>query len=150
MEPFVFDRGWAFDVPADELWGAVERTERYTDWWPWLVRCDANGLVPGEVANCVVQPPLPYRLRFAVHIERVSAGSRIEASVTGDLAGPASFELMPNADGCHVRLSWEVAARGRLIGVLATVARPMLVWGHDHIVEAGLRQFVRRALDDGR
>ena len=146
--PFVYDQTFAFDVSADTLWRAVTDTDRYQQWWPWLVGFDLDDLTTGERAWCEIQAPLPYRLRFEVDLREVIAPRTIQGHVVGDIEGPAAFTITPDGAGSLATLAWELRVTRRLLAGLATIARPALVWGHDHIVEVGLRQFVTRALDD--
>ena len=60
-----------FDVPPSELWEALSRTEDYPRWWTWLRGFEGGALEEGRVTRCVVKAPLPYSLRFAVHVRRV-------------------------------------------------------------------------------
>jgi hypothetical protein len=147
--PFVYDQMFAFDVCADTLWNAVTDTDRYQQWWPWLVGFDLDALATGERAWCEIQAPLPYRLRFEVDLQDVTAPRTIQGHVVGDIEGPAAFTVSRDGAGSRAHLAWELRVTRRLLAGLATIARPALLWGHDHIVEVGLRQFVTRALDDG-
>ena len=65
------DQRHRFDVAPDELWAAMASVDRYREWWPWLRRFDAAGLVAGEVWTATVQPPLPYRVSFDLHLTEV-------------------------------------------------------------------------------
>ncbi|HZR13456.1 MAG TPA: SRPBCC family protein [Acidimicrobiia bacterium] len=145
--PFDFDRTWTFGVPPDELWSVMTRTGDFPSWWSWLRRCETGGLAPGAVARCEVQAPLPYVLRFDVHVDRLEEGRLVETTVRGDLAGPARLEI-ERADGTAsaARLAWSLDVRAPLLRSLAVVARPAMVWAHDRIVAVGVAQFERRAL----
>jgi len=46
----------------------MARVEDYRSWWPWLRHFDGGGLAAGSTWVAVVQPPLPYRLRFELHL----------------------------------------------------------------------------------
>ena len=144
--PFVYRQTFALPSPVDEVWASLERLDDYQRWWPWLVGFELNGLAEGATAACTVQAPLPYRLRFAVDLVEVEAGRLVDGVVSGDLAGPARMELAPSRTGSLATLSWQLEPHGRLVRVLGATARPVLRWGHDRIVEAGLRQFASGAL----
>ena len=146
--PFVYDRRFAFDVPRAELWSAVARTDRYREWLPWVHELDGDGLHEGAVARCVVRAPLPYTLRFDVRVVGVVDHEAVDAVVTGDLDGPAHLELDDGSGGSGARLRWALELRDPLLRPLATVARPAMVWAHDRVIEAGVREFERRLLDE--
>ena len=61
------------------VWAALGDVEAYRDWWPWLRRFEADGLRAGAVWRCLVQPPLPYTVRFDLTLHRVIEPERVEA-----------------------------------------------------------------------
>jgi hypothetical protein len=157
--PFRYDRRFEFDLPPGELWEVLARTDDYPGWWPWLRAVEpgarsaaaATALVDGTIARCAVRAPLPYTLHFDVTIDRVEPATHVDASVRGDLDGPARLELTPSErGGSWARLVWSLELRDRLLRPLALLTRPAMVWAHDRVIEAGLRDFERRALDRDR
>jgi carbon monoxide dehydrogenase subunit G len=140
---FVYDKTFRFPVSRDALWDAINDTEQFPRWWPWLRSFDATGekLVPGTVARCAVRAPLPYTLEFEVRIEDVAAGRSIDTVVSGDLEGPARLELGGDDEGSAARLTWSVELRVPLLSAASRVARPVLVWAHDRVVSSGVEQF---------
>ncbi len=148
--PFTFDRRFSFDVDPDVFWTTVSRTDRYPAWWTWLREFDSEGLREGERARCVIRAPLPYTLRFEVHVERVVDRKLVATRIEGDLDGPARLEVAPATGGCTARLVWSLRLRDPLLRRLALVGRPAMSWAHDRIVDVGVRQFEARALDGVR
>jgi hypothetical protein len=148
--PFRFDRCWEFGVSPERFWETVRRTERYPEWWGWLREFEADNLDEGAWAHCVIQAPLPYSLRLAIHVERLVPAALVAVLVTGDLEGPARLELAPHSGGCAARLTWSLELREPWLRRLAVVARPAMAWAHDRVVEVGAREFERRALDGRR
>ena len=147
-EPFRFDRAFTLPVPPAELWSVLSVTRDYTRWWPWLRVLEASGLEAGTTARCEIRSPLPYRLRCDVHVDRVDPGRALDATVSGDLAGPAGLRITPAPGGSQARLSWALELRAPLLSRLVPITRPVMAWAHDVIVTAGLDQFRRRALHD--
>jgi hypothetical protein len=150
--PFRYDRAFVLDLPPGEVWALLQHTDRYVDWWSWLQTLDGGGLQVGDVAACVVRAPLPYSLSFTVRVEEVVPDTSVVTTVAGDLEGPARLDLAPvSVDGaptrCEARLSWELHLRDRLLRPLSGVARPAMKWAHDRVVEVGLAEFRRRAID---
>jgi len=144
--PFGFDRRWSFDASPEDFWALISRTEDFTSWWPWLRAFDLDSLAEGATAECVVQAPIPYRLHFTVHVRRVIPLELIDTVVRGDLAGPARLGMTAHERGSSVRLNWEVEVRDPVLRVASRIARPIMEWGHNWVVETGLRQFRRGAL----
>ena len=148
--PFASNRTWTFDVSAEKLWETISRTEEFPRWWSWLHRFEADGLRPGTEARCEVRAPLPYSLRFTVAVEEVVPARLVDTTVRGDIAGPARLEIEPLADDphrCRARLVWAMEPATPLLRNMARYARPLMEWGHDRVLELGVRQFRRRALD---
>jgi carbon monoxide dehydrogenase subunit G len=151
MRAFVYDKTFDFAVSRDALWAALNDTEQFPQWWPWLRSFDLNGeqgeqLVPGTVAQCAVRAPLPYTLEFEVRIERVVACQSIDTLVTGDLEGPARLQVDGGDDRSSARLSWSVELHMPFLSAASRVARPVLLWAHDRVVSTGVEQFRARAL----
>ena len=141
------DRRFRFDHLPAEVWEAMSRTSDYPRWWPWLRHLDAVGLVAGDVWSCHIQPPLPYVLRFTITLEEVVPGRLARASVAGDIVGTASFTLAPRGDGgSEGRLVSDLAPSSAVLRAFALVARPLVVWGHDWVLDEGIRQFKERGL----
>jgi hypothetical protein len=96
----------------------------------------------------VIRAPLPYALRFTVHVEQAVKPERVDTVIHGDLEGPARLELTPaGSGGSTARLSWALELRDPVLRRLAVVGRPAMTWAHDRIIASGLRQFEQRALD---
>ncbi|HVM40759.1 MAG TPA: SRPBCC family protein [Acidimicrobiia bacterium] len=156
VAPFRFDREFAFPAPREQVWEVLQRTEEYRRWWGWLRQFDVGGdgglrdgeetLAPGTEARCEIRGPLPYALHFEVVVEDVVPAERVVTRVRGDLLGPARLELADAPEGCTARLAWEVEICNPALRGAALVARPVMEWGHDQVVNRGLHQFRRRAL----
>jgi uncharacterized protein YndB with AHSA1/START domain len=142
----VSDRRYRFAADPDDLWSALAATGDYQRWWPWLRVFDAEGLTAGGRWRCAVRPPLPYMLRFTIHLDEVDRPRRIAAHLAGDIAGIASVEITPSTDGCVVRLTSTLAPSSRLFAGFATIARPIVRRGHDWVIDTGAAQFAGRAL----
>lgn len=140
------DRRHAFSVPPEELWEAMVRVDAYREWWPWLRSFDAIALATGEVWTAVVQPPLPYRLRFDIRLDEVEAPRVASAEVSGDIEGTARLEIEPTSHGSELHLVSELAPTNAVLRAVARVAHPMVRFGHEWVLDTGLRQFRDRAL----
>jgi carbon monoxide dehydrogenase subunit G len=157
---FRYDRTFEFAVGRDVLWDALTDTARFPEWWPWLRSFELDGastlppgtttLAPGTVATCAIKAPLPYTLDFQVHVEQVDAGNSIDTHVSGDLRGPARLEIASSAAASTARLTWAVELEVPMLSAASLVARPVLVWAHDHVVSSGVEQFRERALSQPR
>ncbi len=124
----------------------MARVDAYRSWWPWLRHFDAPALSPGATWSAVVQPPLPYRLRFELHLGEVEEPRVVTADVTGDIEGSARLEISPSASGSELHLLSELRPTNALLRAVAQMAAPMARFGHDWVLDTGLRQFRSRAL----
>lgn len=139
------DRTYLFRHPPEVVWEAIARTGSYQAWWPWLRRFDADGLVAGDRWHCTVRPPLPYVLQFTVVLEEVTQGSRIVASVTGDIGGTATVDMDPTSGGSSVRLRSSLVPTGQPLRGIMRWTPWLPRYGHDWVLDTGLNQFRRRA-----
>ena len=145
--PFLLDRTWRFDVGVAELWRVLSRTEDFPKWWTWLHRFESEGLVEGTTARCLVRAPVPYSFRFDLDVVRVVPEELVETRVRGGMEGEARLELAPaDPSSSEARIVWRLEMRERLLRTAALLARPVLDWGQQWIVDTGVNQFRRRAL----
>jgi uncharacterized protein YndB with AHSA1/START domain len=145
--PTVIDyrRSFLFEVSPEELWQALSEPGRFEAWWGWLgeLRVDGDGLVDGAVLSGLVSPPVPYRMRVTVHLDRCQRPARIDATVEGDLRGTASLRLHPHEAGTSAEVAWRIEMMQRAMRVAARVASPVLRWGHDRVVDMTVHGFRR-------
>lgn len=141
------ERLYVFPVPPEDVWRALAATGDYRRWWPWLTAFEADGLAAGNRWRCTVRPPLPYSLRFTIHLDHVVPPALVTAHVTGDIAGSARVELTGHADGTHLRLTSVLAPSNRAFAIVAAVFRPVVQRGHDWVLDTGAQQFARRVSD---
>jgi hypothetical protein len=140
------DRRHSFEASPDELWAAMAQVDRYQDWWPWLRRFDADALSTGDVWTATVQPPLPYRLTFDLLITEAQAPSVVAVDVTGDLEGSARLEVRGSPIGSELHFTSELTPTNPILRGVAQVAAPIARFGHNWVLDTGLRQFRARAL----
>ncbi len=141
-------------APPAAVWEALSEPRRFEAWWGWLgeFSVDGDGLVDGAVLSGLVSPPVPYRMRVTVRLERCERPRRIDAVVAGDLEGSAFLELRPDGDGTSAEVAWRIEMMQRSMRLAARVAAPLLRWGHDRVVEmtvAGFRRHLRSGLAPG-
>lgn len=141
------DRSWRFDVAPDELWAALGDVDRYRSWWPWLRRFAAgDGFAEHARWDCVVAPPLPYVVRFQVHLEEVVPAEVVRAEICGDIAGRATLTISDAPGGSTARLRSELRPTDPVLQRVAWLSPPIVRWGHDWVLDRGRRQFVERGL----
>lgn len=139
------DRSYRFPFDADELWARINRTEHYTNWWPWLRDFDGERLRSGEVWRCAVQPPLPYAVRFTISIDDVVDRHSVAVRVDGDIMGTAQLHVEGATVGSSLRLVADLAPRKQSMQALSIVAGPLVRFGHNWVLDTGARQFSERS-----
>ena len=143
----VSDRRYRFTSSPEATWRALESTDRYQHWWPWLRQFEAAGLIVGDRWQCAVRPPLPYTVRFTIELTEVERPTTVGATITGDITGTARIEVEPDGDaGSAINLRSELAPSGRVFTAFATVARPLVTRGHNWVLDTGAAQFGRPEL----
>jgi uncharacterized protein YndB with AHSA1/START domain len=143
---FESDRRYQLPVPPAELWAALARVQDYREWWPWLRRFDAVGLVEDEIWHCLVQPPVPYWVRFDLTLREVRPPNTVRASITGDVVGEALVEISPCDGGSEARLVSRLEPGNGFLKAVSRLAAPVSRFGHDWVLANGARQFLDRAL----
>ena len=137
-----------YELPAPRaaVWDLISDMSAYRGWWAWLRVFDASGLTQGAEWRCQVQPPLPYLVRFRVHLEEVDAPRIVRARVSGDVVGTARLELDEDGAGCVATLSSTLAPGNSTLRLVSRLAGPIARFGHDWVLESGARQFIARAV----
>jgi hypothetical protein len=147
MAPIIDYRGqFSFRMTPSEVWDAIEHTEQFEGWWPWLHEFSLDGptLSPGAVLRGVVDPPIPYLMRLDVVLTRCDRPTELDANVHGDLEGPAQVRLLPSAGGTTAEVSWRLEMMQRPMRLASRFAHPLMQWGHDRVVEMTVSGFRRR------
>jgi hypothetical protein len=86
-------------------------------------------------------------VRFTIELVEVTPVASADAIVTGDIRGTARLTVAATDRGCEARLQSSLEPANRVLRGIGVVARPMIEWGHDWVLDQGQRQFVRRAVD---
>lgn len=137
-----------FWFPADlgDFWRLIEDFDRYEDWWPWLeaFSTETVGLVAGNVLQGTVVPPIPYRLHLQVRLHSCRRLAWTLATIEGDLRGDAAMYFDEVDGGTRVRAEWTLHMASAPLRVAVTVARPVVRWGHDRVVEMAVGGITRR------
>ena len=141
-----YDGTFTFPVPVAELWATMVRVDCFSSWWSWLheFSVEGQGLEQGTVLHGVVAPPLPYRMRLDVVVEECVPERLVRALVHGDLEGAARLTFDGDDAETRAHATWTVEMMQRSMRLAATVAHPLLHWGHDRVVDATVDGFRRR------
>jgi len=137
-------------MAPSRLWALLSDTSAFPRWWPWLRSFEPVRLEPGASTRCSIGPPLPYMLHLDLTVLDVVPQELVTADVSGDLRGRARLEIDAAPPGSTARLTWDVEVCRPVLRVAAIMARPVLQWGHDRVVDNGVRQFRRASNEPAR
>lgn len=139
MDPnrYRFRSLWNLDAPPAAVFDALERVDRYPEWWPEIRAVHRIDDGSGEV---VCRASLPYELRFTLHQVRRDPVLRVlEASMVGDLEGRSSWTVTAASGRTVAVFDEEVVATKPLLRRLAPVARPVFRANHSLMMRHGRR-----------
>ena len=148
MNQVEYQASFWLPVTPPQLWAIIEQFDLFESWWVWLAgfTADDDGLVDGNVLHGTVVPPVPYRLRLAVQLQRCDRPRLVEAAIGGDLRGQASLQLAAAAGGTRADVAWSLRMHSAPLRAAAHFAYPLMRWGHDRIVDMAVAGFRERAL----
>ena len=114
----------------------------------WLreFQADGAGLVAGTALHGTVVPPVPCRLRLDIRLQQCDRPLSVQAAVGGDLSGRAVLRLEDADGGTRVAVAWSLEMRSLPLRFAARVAYPLMLWGHDQVVDMAVAGFRRRAI----
>lgn len=142
---------YTFAAPPRAVWSAMEEVDQFEHWLGWLgnLRVVGPPLRTGSTLHGTVAPPVPYRMRVLVQVERCIPEQLVDASVGGDLEGRAHLSLEPAPEGTLVEVAWTIEMMQTAMRVAARFAYPLLRWGHDRVVDATVKAFESRLHQSG-
>jgi uncharacterized protein YndB with AHSA1/START domain len=142
MRPIDSTLAWHSPEPPEQVWAALTDTAAYGGWWPWLERLQGATPAAGGRLDATIRAPARYRIRCVVRFVEVDEPHRLEAGIEGDVSGWALIRLLPDGAGTRLTFRWSLRPRRPLLRALGVVVAPVLVRGHDRIMDEGARQFV--------
>jgi hypothetical protein len=140
------ERSYELPVGRAAVWALITDVSAYRTWWTWLRKFDGAAMEAGASWRCEVQPPLPYPVRFSVHIDEIVVATSVTSRVEGDVVGTATLRLEDCGDGCTATLASSLAPGNTTLRLVSRLAAPVARFGHDWVLDSGARQFIARAV----
>lgn len=141
MAEYKFVTRWHIAAPIEHVWDAIVDSENWPQWWKAVASVEeletgaADGV--GNVRRFIWKTPLNYTLTFETRVIQIQTPVLLEATATGDTEGHGLWQLATTDRGTAVDYTWTVRTTQRWLNVLAAIARPLLEWNHNVIMEQG-------------
>jgi uncharacterized protein YndB with AHSA1/START domain len=132
---------WKLDAPIECVWEAIHNTSEWPRWWKYVRQVHEtepggeNGV--GSLRAYTWSSALPYKLSFEMRSTRVDRPYVLEGTAQGELTGTGRWELSSQDGVTTVRYTWEVDMRKPFLNLIAPIARPLFVWNHNKVMQAG-------------
>lgn len=148
MNDYALVTEWSFAAPLQTVWDALCRSEDWPAWWRFvkqvqIVRPGGTGDLP-DVRRYRMKTLLPYELGFVLTTTVFDPPHRIEAEVSGDLQGHGACLFFCDGQHTRVRIDWRVRTCKPWMNWLAPVVRPVFIWNHQKVMQAGGAALARR------
>ena len=148
MAQFELATLWRIGSPLTEVWEAIYHSASWPEWWPGLesvVELDPGGDDGiGNVRRFTWKGVLPYQLIFDIRITRIEHLHLIEGAASGDVTGTGVWRFAQENGVTMVRYEWSVRMETFGMKALAWVARPLVRWNHNKVMQWGARGLARR------
>ncbi|HZA05971.1 MAG TPA: SRPBCC family protein [Propionibacteriaceae bacterium] len=146
---FVFLDEWRLAAAPEVVWPVLTDLETWPQWWPSVRRvarvADDSGSDQWEFH---FRTRLPYDMEFRAEVRRDDDALTGSATVTGRLAGEATWQGEPVDGGTLVRFDWEVRPQPAWMRAVSPLARPVFSWNHRSLMAEAAFGLARR-LDAG-
>jgi len=138
---------WHFKVTANRVWDAVKDIEAIPDWWPSIKRVRIKGdnktVEKGSIIEVTVKG-LFGDLNLTFEIIRIEPQKELRFKSSGDLEGCALWTLEEEEEYTKARLIWDVTTTGRLLNFAGLFLKPLLIWKHNRVMNAGYQALKNR------
>ncbi len=140
---YEFRSVWRLEAPVEKVWEQILHSEHWPEWWPYVVRVveldpgGENGI--GNVRHYEFTCPYRYKLSFQLKLTDREEYRYLRGIATGNLEGEGEWIFRPVTGGCEVECRWEVKPKVAWMRWLHFLLRPVFVYNHERVMEAGER-----------
>ena len=138
-----YDGRFIFPVPTPELWAAMADFDCFSLWWSWLreFSVEGNGLQHGTVLHGVVAPRCPTARGSMSYSTSACPNGASRRSCVGISRARRSSPFDGGNAETRAHAVWTIEMMQRPMRVAARLAKPLLRWGHDRVVDATVDGF---------
>lgn len=132
---------WRIDAPLPEVCNAISSCLDWPQWWKGVESVeeldpgDADGI--GSLRRFTWRGRLPYRLTFDIRVTRIVPLKMIEGRASGEVEGSGCWYFSQDGHVTVVRYEWKVRTTRRWMNLLALIAKPVVKWNHDQLMQQG-------------
>jgi hypothetical protein len=141
---------WEIVASPETVWQTVTATPfSWDQWWPELVALRTIETTPSIINtrfSTTFRARTGYQLGINFTVTEVEDLHRVVFKADGDLAGIASWEMMPHDTGTHIRVDWRVVTTKPWMNLFATFLKPIFTNNHAAVMrsgEIGLNRFLK-------
>lgn len=137
LNTYRFRSVWHVDAPPTAVYEVLSDIANYPVWWPEI---RAATKIDDECGELRCRSFLPFDIVVQVrHSIRNQQAGLLRASLSGDLEGFASWEIIGRDGGTDLVFDQEVVVRKTLLRRLVLIAKPFFRGNHDLMMRGGLK-----------
>jgi hypothetical protein len=137
LNRYRFRSVWHVDAPPCAVYEVLSDIANYPVWWPEV---RAATKIDDETGELRCRSFLPFDLVVQVkHSIRNQQAGLLRATLSGDLEGFASWEIIGKDGGTDLVFDQEVVVNKALLRRLVLIARPFFRGNHDLMMRGGLK-----------
>lgn len=137
LNRYRFRSVWHVDAPPCAVYEVLSDIANYPVWWPEV---RAATKIDDETGELRCRSFLPFDLVVQVkHSIRNQQAGLLRATLSGDLEGFASWEIIGKDGGTDLVFDQEVVVNKALLRRLVLIAKPFFHGNHDLMMRGGLK-----------
>lgn len=137
LNTYRFRSVWHVDACPDAVYGLLADIANYPKWWPEI---RAAKKIDDECGELTCRSFLPFDIVVQVrHSIRDQQAGLLRASLSGDLEGFASWEIIGRDGGTDLVFHQDVVVHKVLLRRLVLIAKPFFRGNHDLMMRGGLK-----------
>ena len=137
LNRYRFRSVWHIDACPADVYEVLSDIANYPLWWPEVRKATK---IDDETGELRCRSFLPFDLVIQVkHSIRNQQAGLLRATLSGDLEGYASWEIIGRDGGTVLVFDQDVMANKVLLRRLVLIARPFLRGNHDIMMRGGLK-----------
>lgn len=149
MTAFALQTTWSIPAPQDLVWFHLVDTEKWPQWWGYVVTvAEISAGKPtgtGNVRQYLWRTRLPYTLSFTLHVVEVRPYRYLAVDVSGDLEGTGACDIRWDKATQHTQINftWCVTPCKPWMRRSLRLLKPVFTWNHSQVMKNGEQGLIR-------